>query len=161
MLIKKDDERGRCNLNTAKDLIIRTFCLIVLPLLSLAIILTLWPGFISFGNPFVDNFELRSLLIATLGGGIGSFLDLITDCNDINTFKIDFNFSVRIIIGFILGFLVISLACANILKLNLIVDVTNPYSVFSCSALAGFCALNIASKMKKYVESWFQSKLNK
>ena len=113
MLINKDDERGRCNLNNIMNLLIRTFCLIVLPLLNLAIIITLWPGFISFGNPFLDNFELRSLLIAICGGGIGAFLDLIigyyiilSGCNDAGFFKINISFSVRIIIGIIMGFLV-------------------------------------------------------
>lgn len=114
----------------------------------------------SFGHPVADYVEFRLLLIATFGGGIGAYQFLliqnwIAGKNHHAGYIVGISFPAMVLIGSIMGFLLFCLAHAGILKLNMIVDVADPFSVLGWSAITGFFALPIASMAAKNLENWF------
>jgi len=139
------------------------FCLIIFPLFSIAFIIVMWPGLWSFGNPYINNNELRLFLIAFNAGGIGASLDLhvwyysiLSGSDYIDDYLLNIHFPIRISTGTFLGIIVYCCARADVPKMNTLINVSNPYSVFITAVAAGLCSQYFVLKIKRFSERWFQ-----
>ena len=127
--------------------------LVVTILLLLSVFIAIWPGI-----EFVQlSSEMRFLLIATLGAGLGStvfaslsFLDLTIKhrlFDNLARWYLIYPFT-----GMITGLFVYIAIRVVILKWDSHIDVVKPFTVAVLSALAGFWTRHILHKLKEHAK---------
>jgi len=138
----------------------RHICLIFSPLVHITLIIFLWPNLFSFGCQPADSLEFRLLIITPLAGGIGAQLDQLTHSygyslrRRVKTKKIIAEFWEKTIIGYIMGLLLHFFFHAGFLKVESVIDISNPYFSAFSSICAGALSIYIAPKVKNYIMTW-------